>query len=71
MGIKTTYEIPRSVAIRIITRKLIVSVSNSELADMLEAFPESEFRNYEVYDDNKTMSRVAYREYSILSANQF
>lgn len=71
MGIKSTYEVPRSTAIEIISNKLLVSVSNSELADMLEAFPESEFRNYDVYDDRMEDKGVIFREFAILHSEQF
>lgn len=71
MGVKSTYEVPRSVAIDIIYRKLLADVSNSELADMLEAFPESEFRNYDVYNDNVADNGVVYKRYSILNTGQF
>lgn len=71
MGIKTTHDIPRNVAIDIISKKLLGNVSNSELADMLESFPESEFRNYSVYDDKYADAGVIYREFAILSPDQF
>jgi len=49
MGIKSTYDIDRTTAILVIVSK-IHSASNEALAEMLEAFPESHFRNYNVQD---------------------
>lgn len=49
MSIKTTYEISRQLAFNIILKKLD-SCTNKELGDLLEAFKESEFRNYIVRD---------------------
>lgn len=49
MSIKSTYELTRQTALEIILSRLH-SVSNEALADMLESFEESYFRNYIVYD---------------------
>jgi len=49
MGIKSTFNIERQTAIAVIVAK-INNCSNSQLADMLETFENSHFRNYIVYD---------------------
>lgn len=49
MGIKSTYNIDRQTAIAVIVSK-INSCTNEQLANMLEEFDESYFRNYIVYD---------------------
>jgi hypothetical protein len=49
MGIKSTYNIDRQTAINVIMSKIHYS-TNEQLADMLESFEESYFRNYIVYD---------------------
>ena len=49
MGIKSTYEIERAIAEQIIISKLY-SCTNEQLANILEAFKESYFRNYIVRD---------------------
>lgn len=49
MGIKSTYDIDRQTAISVIVSKLN-TCTNEQLANMLEAFEESYFRNYMVYD---------------------
>jgi hypothetical protein len=49
MGIKSTFNIERQTAIAVIVAK-INNCNNSQLADMLETFEESYFRNYIVYD---------------------
>ena len=71
MSVKSTYDVPRSVAIEIIQKKLLGNVSNEELADMLESFPESYFRNYNVFNDKNECSTLIYEEFSILSSHQF
>jgi hypothetical protein len=45
MSIKSTYGIKREVAIQCIISGLF-KATNEELAEMLEALPESHFRNY-------------------------
>lgn len=50
MGIKSTYYIKRDLAIYIILSK-INSCSDDELEDILEAFKESEYRNYLIVDN--------------------
>ena len=50
MSIKTTHDISRDLAITIIVSK-IHSCTNDQLANMLEEFEESHFRNYFVHDD--------------------
>lgn len=50
MGIKSTYDIDRETAIQVILSKTY-KCTNEQLADMLEAFPESHFRNYGVFDE--------------------
>ena len=50
MSIKTTYDINRETAIAVIVSK-INNCSNDQLANMLEEFDESYFRNYFVYDE--------------------
>lgn len=47
MGVKSTYQVTRDDAISIISRK-VCNASNDELADILECFSESTFRNYQV-----------------------
>ena len=47
MSIKTTHDITRELAIRIILEKLD-NATNDELSEMLECFEESYFRNYNV-----------------------
>lgn len=49
MGIKSTYNIDRQTAIAVIVSK-INNCTNEQLADILEEFDESYFRNYIVYD---------------------
>lgn len=49
MGIKSTFDIDRQTAIAVIMSK-INSCDNNQLADILEIFEESYFRNYIVYD---------------------
>lgn len=48
MSIKTTYDIERETAIAVIISK-INNCSNEQLANMLEEFDESYFRNYIVH----------------------
>ena len=50
MSIKTTHDIDRQTAIAVIVSK-INSITNDQLANMLEEFDESYFRNYFVCDD--------------------
>lgn len=50
MSIKTTHDIDRQTAIAVIVSK-INTCSNDQLANMLEEFDESYFRNYFVYDN--------------------
>ena len=50
MSIKTTHDIDRQTSIDIILSK-IHSCTNDQLANMLEEFDESYFRNYFVYDE--------------------
>ena len=47
MGIKSTYDIERSTALAVILSKLH-ECSNEQLANMLEQFDESYFRNYNI-----------------------
>ncbi len=49
MGIKSTYYINRQTAIAVIVSK-INECDNQQLANMLEEFDESYFRNYMVFD---------------------
>lgn len=49
MGIKSTYDIERELAINIILNK-INECSNEQLSNILEEFNESYFRNYKVYN---------------------
>lgn len=49
MGIKSTYNIDRKTAIAVIVSK-INNCTNEQLANILEEFDESYFRNYIVYD---------------------
>jgi len=49
MSLKRTYEIERSTASQVISNKLL-SCTNHQLAEILEVFEESEFRNYIVRD---------------------
>lgn len=50
MSIKTTHDIDRQTAIAVILSK-INNCSNNQLANILEEFDESYFRNYFVYDN--------------------
>lgn len=58
MSIKSTYLITRETALQIMIMNL-QKVEDRELADMLESFPESHFRNYtictqqEIEEDDK------------------
>ena len=50
MGIKTTYDISRDTAIKVIKNKLN-SITNKQLEDILEDLePKISFRNYNVHD---------------------
>lgn len=49
MGIKRTYDIDRQTAITVIINK-VGNCTNEQLANMLEEFDESYFRNYMVHD---------------------
>lgn len=49
MGVKSTYDIDRQTAIAVIASK-VNSCTNKQLANMLEEFEESHFRNYVVFD---------------------
>lgn len=49
MGIKSTFDIDRQTAITIIVSK-VYSCTNDQLANILEEFEESYFRNYTVCD---------------------
>jgi len=49
MSIKTTHDIDKQTAIAVIVSK-INNCSNERLANMLEEFDESYFRNYIVYN---------------------
>ncbi len=49
MGVKSTYDISREVALEVIHAKLS-SLSNDRLGNILEQFHESQFRNYDVLD---------------------
>jgi hypothetical protein len=50
MSIKTTHHIDRQTALAVIVSK-INNCSNDQLANILEEFDESYFRNYLVYDN--------------------
>lgn len=52
MGIKQTHLITRETAIMVIMSRLS-KVTDSELAEMLESFPESHFRNYEIVNQSE------------------
>jgi hypothetical protein len=52
MGIKGTYKISREVAQQVVITKLY-SMTDQELADVLEMFNESYFRNYCITDNNE------------------
>jgi len=65
MGIKSTYHINRQTAIAVIVGKLN-SCTNEQLAEILESFEESYFRNYiahnqlpEELDEHKTIRNSA------------
>lgn len=47
MGIKNTFYITRATALSVLYNKL-EEVSDDDLTDMLEDFPESHFRNYRI-----------------------
>ena len=49
MSIKTTYDIDRTTALAVISSKLFY-MTNDQLANVLEEFEESYFRNYWVHD---------------------
>lgn len=52
MGVRSTYQIKRSVALSIIEARL-QSMPNNILSSILYDLPESEYRNYEVLDDGQ------------------
>lgn len=49
MSIKTTYDIDRATALTVILSR-IYTMTNDQLANVLEEFEESYFRNYSVHD---------------------
>ena len=49
MSIKTTHDIDRATALTVILNK-IMFMTNEQLANILEEFEESYFRNYWVHD---------------------
>ena len=69
MSIKTTHDIDRQTAIAVIVSK-INSCTNDQLANMLEEFDESYFRNYFVYDD-LSESNQDDGNYVIKTVNEF
>ena len=60
MSIKTTHDIDRQTAIAVIVSK-INNCTNDQLANMLEAFEESHFRNYCVFDQLHDSDIYSYR----------
>lgn len=64
MGIKNTYDIDRQTAITVIVSK-VNSCTNEQLANMLEEFDESYFRNYIVHNqltnepNDRTISNIS------------
>lgn len=50
MGIKGSFYITRTTALAVLYNKL-EDVSDDDLADMLEDFPESHFRNYRIISE--------------------
>lgn len=67
MGVKSTYDISRQTAINVILSKLY-NLSNDALANMLEEFEESEYRNYSVHDQ---LPEDARSEWTIKDAREF
>ena len=67
MSIKSTYDIDRQTAIAVIITK-IHNCTNKQLANMLEEFDESYFRNYIVYDQ---LSEEADIERTIKNISEF
>jgi ribosomal 50S subunit-associated protein YjgA (DUF615 family) len=47
MGVRSTHIITREVAVQILLSK-ILSADDKAIANMLEEFPESDFRNYQI-----------------------
>lgn len=65
MGVKSTYDVERKVAISILLEHLQNNeVSNDALGDMLEALPGNTFRNFSVIDgfDNEYLRRIESEE---------
>lgn len=52
MGIKTTHIITRQVALEIISSKL-QEAADDVISDILESFPESHFRNYDIVSEEE------------------
>lgn len=50
MGVKSTYQISRETAKEVLMSS-ILRCTNEELEEMLEALPQSEYRNYLVFDN--------------------
>lgn len=72
MSIKSTHLITRRTALEIMLSKLR-DVDNDSLADMLEDFPESHFRNYQIvsWSEIKKNDDEEYPIPSIKSIDQF
>ena len=67
MGAKSTYDIPRQVAIEVILAN-IFRFDDVELEDILERMPQSTFRNYNIVESiddatNRTINSVEEFEY--------
>lgn len=69
MSIKATHDIDRATAISVIINK-INECSNDQIANMLEEFDESYFRNYAVHDVLPDVSSE-YEMFTIRNFNEF
>jgi hypothetical protein len=60
MGVKSTFSIPRDIALQVIKRD-IDTLSNNDLACILEMLPQSDYRNYSIDGkdvENRTIKTV-------------
>lgn len=71
MSIKSTHYITRETALAVMFSKL-QEVDNESLADMLEDFPESHFRNYRIIteDDLEELDEFGLQK-TIKTVNEF
>jgi hypothetical protein len=50
MGVRSTYYIKRETAMQILLMKIPI-LTDEQLANMLEEFPESDYRNYSIVNE--------------------